>query len=274
MLCAAEIHPSAAAELLLVVEAGNTTTSLLVFQGTQLLEARKVLSQILHTNEGCSAALDPLLSAYSALCHAALCSVVPELEQRVGEYLRAHLSGKVMKVSAALSLPFTLNYDSPDSFGADRIALCALCAQCYPDKAVIALDVGTAITVDVLAANQHYLGGMIMPGLDLMAKALHNHTARLPLVLLQQPATLLGCSTEDGIRNGILHGCASSLDGIIVKITRWLEEEHQEHDVQVMLTGGNAPLLARMLECSPVLDELAVAKGTRYLFVLNALLNV
>jgi len=44
MLCAAEIHPSAAAELLLVVEAGNTTTSLLVFQGTQLLDARKVLS--------------------------------------------------------------------------------------------------------------------------------------------------------------------------------------------------------------------------------------
>ncbi len=256
--------------LLLVVEAGNTTTSFVVFQGNQLLDQQKVLSQNMLNNKGCAGALEPLLSAYPELANAVLCSVVPDLEQRVGEYLRGHFAGQVLTVSAALTLPFTLTYQSPDSFGADRIALCAWSQQCYPEKAVIALDVGTAITVDVLLANHHYLGGMIMPGLDLMAKALHNHTARLPLVSLKPPATLLGCSTEDGIRSGILHGCAASLDGLIVKITQWLEEEHHEHDVQVILTGGNAPLLASMLSCTPLLDELAVAKGAGHLFWLNA----
>ena len=256
--------------LLLVVEAGNTTTSLVVFQEHESLDIVKVSSKSLAVPYGFSAPLEQIITKYPSLCDAAICSVVPLLERTIGDYLRHHLTGQVMTVSASISLPFVLDYASPDSFGADRIALCAMSQHLYPEEAVIAIDIGTAITVDVLGSTQHYLGGLIMPGLDLMAKALHEHTARLPLVALGRPDTLLGSSTVDGIRNGIIHGCASSIDGLVTKITCWLQEEWSETALRVLVTGGNAPLIVGMLDCSPRLEELAVVKGTRYLFSLNA----
>ena len=256
--------------LLLVVEVGNTTTSFVVFQGHESLDVVKVASKSLIVPEGFPGPLAQMIMRCPSLCNAAICSVVPVLEHTIGDYLRHHLSGQVMTVSASITLPFVLNYTSPDSFGSDRLALCAVSQLLYPEEAVIAIDIGTAITIDVLGSTQHYLGGLIMPGLDLMAKALHEHTARLPLVALGRPETLLGCSTTDGIRNGIVHGCASSMDGLVAKITRWLQDERSETAVNVMVTGGNAPLIAGMLDCSPRLEELAVVKGTRYLFSLNA----
>lgn len=256
--------------LLLVVEAGNTTTSFVVFQGHESLEVVKVSSKSLTLPDGFPGPLEQIIMRYPALCDAAICSVVPLLERTTGDCLRHHLTGQVLTVSASINLPFVLAYASPDSFGADRIALCAMSQHLYPEEAVIAIDIGTAITVDVLGSTQHYLGGLIMPGLDLMAKALHEHTARLPLVALDRPDTLLGCSTSNGIRNGIIHGCASSMDGLIAKITRWLHDERHETAIRVLMTGGSAPLIAGMLDCSPMLDELAVVKGTRYLFSLNA----
>lgn len=260
---------SSSDSLLLVVEAGNTTTSFVVFQGHEALDIVKVSSTSLAVSDGVSGSLEQIIMKYPSLCDAAICSVVPLLERTIGDYLRHHLTGQVMTVSAWINLPFVLAYASPESFGADRIALCAMSQHLYPEEAVISIDIGTAITFDVLGSNQHYLGGLIMPGIDLMAKALHEHTARLPLVTLDRPDTLLGSSTVDGIRNGIIHGCVSSMDGLIAKITRWLHDERSESAIRVMMTGGNAPLIAGMLDCSPMLDELAVVKGTRHLFSLN-----
>ncbi|MEI7695246.1 MAG: type III pantothenate kinase [Chlorobium sp.] len=256
--------------LLFVVEAGNTTTSFVVFKGCEILEVLGVSTKSLSDHDACRSTLEPIIRRYPELCDAAICSVVPFLEKITEEYLRHHLTGTILTVSASLILPFKLHYVSPASFGADRLALCAMSQSLYPEDAVIALDLGTAITVDVLSSTRHYLGGLIMPGLDLMAKALHEYTARLPLVALERPETLLGCSTVDGIRNGIIHGTVSSLDGLIEKIQQWLDEKHHEKRVRVLATGGNAPFLASVLSSPLEVEELAVVKGTRYLFSLNA----
>jgi type III pantothenate kinase len=258
--------------LLLVVEAGNSTTSLVVFEGDEILENVKHSSKTLSNADALQGELTSIIEKYPTLDNAVICSVVPALEELAVDCLRRHLAGQVLTIAASLSLPFTLHYDSPASFGADRLALCALSQQLYPDDAVIALDIGTAITVDVLSSRNCYLGGLIMPGVDLMAKALHQHTAQLPLVALERPKTLLAHSTVGSISNGILHGCAATLDGLVSKIRRWLGEEHGEAIAQVLVTGGNAALLAGMLECASQLDELAVVKGARYLFSLNAAL--
>ena len=257
-------------ELLLVVEIGNTTASFALFKGEQCLEVHKVPSLLLSGYDDVAAQIAPIHLNYPALCDAALCSVVPSVGVVVMRSLRHHLTGHVLEVTASMQLPFTLHYDSPDSFGSDRIALCALCSWLYPEESVIALDIGTAITVDVLGSNQHYLGGLIMPGLDLMAKALKQHTARLPLVSMDFPDTFLGCSTVECIRNGIILGCVSGIEGLLVQIKTWLIEEHQAEKIRVIATGGSAPLIAGMLKTPPLLDELAVLRGTRYLFTLTA----
>ena len=202
-------------DLLLVVETGNTIASIALFRGCDCLEVHKVPSAVMSCSENVSAQLMPILVHYPALRDAALCSVVPSLDEAICTFLRSHLPGEVLKVTSSMQLPFTLHYDSPESFGADRIALCALACQLYAGEAVIALDIGTAITVDVLGSGRDYLGGLFMPGLDLMAKAPHEHTARLPPVGIDRPETIVGHSTVECIRNGVILGCASSIDGLL-----------------------------------------------------------
>jgi type III pantothenate kinase len=255
--------------LLLVVELGNTTAAFAVFNGSEILEVHKVLSETLSATDDIDVMVSPILQRYPFLVNAALCSVVPSLNPLVTASLSRHLTGRIVEVSSSLHLPFTLHYESPEAFGADRIALCALSRRLYPDQAVIALDIGTAITVDVLGSDGGFLGGLIMPGLDLMAKVLHERTARLPLVGIDIPGTLIGHSTAECIRNGIIWGCVSSIDGLLAKIKTLLQNEHHEENVRVIVTGGSAPLISGLLESAPLLEELAVLRGTRYLFTLN-----
>ena len=87
---------------------------------------------------------------------------------------------------------------------------------------------------------------------------------------MDHPDTLTGFSTSECIRNGIIWGCVSGLEGLLVKITARLKDEHNAENIHVLATGGNAPLIAGLLATTPVLDELAVLRGTRYLFTLNA----
>jgi len=255
--------------LLFVVEIGNTTASFAVFKGDECLEVQKVPSMLLSGCEAIDAQVVPLFEKYPTLHDAALCSVVPSVGSVVSSFLRHHLTGLVLEVSSTMYLPFQLQYESPDSFGADRIALCSLSSRLYPEEPVVALDIGTAITIDVLGSDRQYLGGLIMPGLDLMAKALHEHTALLPLVIIDRPDNLIGCSTAECIRNGIILSCVSGIEGLLVKINALFCGEDQQQSIRVLATGGNAPLIAGMLALSPVLDELAVLRGTRYLFTLN-----
>ena len=256
--------------LLFVVEIGNTTASFAVFKGEECLEVHKVPSVMLFGYEDVTAQVVPILKKYPALADAALCSVVPSVGSFVSNFLHDHLTGQVLEVTAQVQLPFILRYASQETFGADRIALCAQSSLLYPEEPVIALDIGTAITVDVLGSDRAYLGGLILPGLDLMAKALNEHTARLPLVSMDLPDTLIGSSTSECIRNGIIWGCVSGIEGLLVKIKAMLTEKHNAENIRVIATGGNAPLIAGMLATSPVLDDLAVLRGTRYLFTLNA----
>jgi type III pantothenate kinase len=256
--------------LLLVVELGNTTASFAVFRGSALLEVHRVLSETLSGPDDVAGLTAPIFLSFPDLQDAALCSVVPSLEPLVITALRRHLTGRIVEVTSSLHLPFMLHYDSPAAFGADRIAFCALSRNRYPGGAVIALDIGTAITVDVLGSGGDYLGGLILPGLDLMAMALHEHTARLPLVGIGVPDTLIGHSTTECIRNGIIWGCVSSIEGLISKITNLLRQDHHEEEVTVIVTGGSAKLISGLLECAPHLEEQAVLRGTRYLFALNS----
>ncbi len=252
----------------LVVEAGNTTTTFAVFLDGLVADTVTISTDSLFVPDQLPELLHPFRAAYPGMRDAVLCSVVPGVSAAVSASLAQLLPGTVMQVSSRLNLPFLLQYDSPESFGADRIALCAAGRQLFPERAVIALDIGTAITFDVLDGCGSYLGGFIMPGLDLMARSLHERTAQLPLVAIAPPEELLGRSTAACIRNGIFWGCVAQIDGLTARIMRTLLDQGQVAPA-VMATGGNAPLFAPLLQVEPLLVEHAVARGAHYLYQLN-----
>jgi type III pantothenate kinase len=253
----------------LVIVIGNTTTTIAVFRNGPFPEIEKFPTSLFGVPEEMNRVLDAVAVRHTGLHEAALCSVVPSVADRCAGMVEALMNIPVVTVCSSMKLPFVLQYENHDSFGADRIALCAWGQRQFPDQAMIAVDIGTAITLDVLSSAGRYLGGMILPGIDSMAAALHSRTAQLPLVSIGRSSGFLGLSTSECIRNGIFWGTVMQIRGLIGEIERYLRIDCLESAVGVVATGGNCGIIAGELGGAIAVDDLAVEKGTLLLLAFN-----
>lgn len=260
--------PNAGAQKVLIVVIGNTTTSLAVFENESFPDLEKLPTMSFSDVDAMRSGLNKVLERHPEIREAAVCSVVPAVAGLCAGLLGTMLPGTVLTIGTSLNLPFTLRYDSPETFGADRIALCAYSQYRFPDHALIAVDIGTAITFDVLNSRKEYLGGMILPGLDMMAGALHDRTAQLPLIRIDRSRSLLGQSTADCIKNGIFWGTVMQVRGLLEQIELFLRTDCREEHISIIATGGNSPLIANEIG-NLIVDDLAVVKGSRLLLKLN-----
>jgi type III pantothenate kinase len=101
-------------------------------------------------------------------------------------------------------------YDRPENLGPDRWASLIAARALEPGRACLVINAGTATTVDVLSAEGEFLGGMILPGVDLMRFVLHEHTGRLPLQEGQFVNTPR--NTLDAIETGCRHAQAGAVE--------------------------------------------------------------
>ncbi len=151
------------------------------------------------------------------------------------------LPSDCLELSANLKLPVKINYSTPSTLGPDRIAA-ASAAWLSCRRHVMIVDAGTCITVDFVDSDGSYRGGAIMPGLDMKFRALHNFTARLPLLNIGDAvsdATPMGDSTRNSILSGVLCATRFALKGYEQCLSELIGER-----VQVVITGGNADLLS------------------------------
>lgn len=145
-------------------------------------------------------------------------------------------------------------YLDPSQLGADRWAA-LIAAHHLVSGAVLTASVGTAVTVDALARDGQFLGGLILPGLDLMAEALASGTAGLtrgPGAVAPFPRT-----TADAIASGAVQ----SICGAIERMERVLAQRHPEP--RILLTGGGAEVIRSHLERSAQLVPNLVLEGLR-----------
>lgn len=170
----------------------------------------------------------------------AIGGVVPNRVETFGEWVAAR-GGSAVFFQKPSQLPITLAVDEPDKVGIDRV-FGAIAAKASKPAGVpaITVDVGTAVTVNLVDANGVFQGGSIFPGPRLMALALHEHTAKLPLVELEAMESVgpPGKNTISAIKTGIFGaliggiwgevGCMSEL----CKPLPWL-----------FVTGGGAEFL-------------------------------
>ncbi len=259
----------ASADASVVIVIGNTTTTIAVFSGVAEAVLERIPTSMFADPAVMTPQLDDLLRRSAPVCAVAICSVVPDVAAACANTLALLVSVPVVHIGPGLDLPFNLEYENRSTFGADRVALCAWSCQLFPDEAHIAVDIGTAITFDVLDSSGDYAGGLIMPGVDMMSGALHARTAQLPLVSVDRGAGLLGHSTGECIRSGIFWGVVKQVEGLITEIARHLREQHGDQVVRVIATGGNSRMIAREIPCIEVVDELAVVHGSRLLLERN-----
>ena len=136
-------------------------------------------------------------------------------------------------------LPLPIDLKDPKEIGIDRL-LGALAADRLrpPERPAVIIDLGSAITVDVVSAKGHFTGGAILPGLRMSARALHQFTDQLPDVpmsRLEQAPPLIGTSTDEAIASGLFWGAVGAIRSLVEQLNKQMREEPF-----VVLTGGAA----------------------------------
>ncbi len=149
---------------------------------------------------------------------------------------------KVFQLSHESPLPFTSHYSTPETLGLDRIALAAAAVGEFPKRNCLIIDAGTCITYDFIDENKVYHGGAIGPGLMMRYRALNDYTSRLPLVEHQAPMDLIGHSTAESIRSGVVHGMIAEIEGTIARY------DQRFNDLQVIITGGDAQVFEPLVK--------------------------
>jgi type III pantothenate kinase len=173
--------------------------------------------------------------------HWSVASVHPERCNRLTDWLR-ELGHQVQVLSSWQQLPLRILVDHPEQVGIDRLLNAVAASGHVPaGTAAVIVDAGSAVTVDWLDQSGAFAGGAIFPGVQLMARALHDHTALLPQVKVQQSRPLLpGTSTVAAIEAGVFWAAAGGIQALIGQLAAGAK-------IMVYLTGGDGPLLAKAL---------------------------
>ena len=139
-----------------------------------------------------------------------------------------------MELDHRTQVPITNLYETPETLGKDRLAAAIGANELFPNQNLLIIDAGTAITYDIVTAQNEFLGGNISPGLEMRFKALHHFTGKLPLVKSSTNFQRIGKNTNDailaGVQSGILYEVEQNIDYFSQKFT----------DLQVVMTGGDA----------------------------------
>lgn len=254
--------------MLLVVDVGNTQTHFGTYspQG-ELVEHWRFATVRSSTADEIGAALRNLLElrgvGLADLSSSIVSSTVPQLAPEWAAMASRYLSHEMVVVGPGIRTGMALRYDNPREIGADRLVN-AVAAFDKVQGACIVVDFGTAITYDPVSADGEYLGGIISPGVEISMDALTSRAAKLPRIDLGPPRTLIGKSTVDAIRSGIVYGFAAQVDGIV---RRLLEELGP--DTRVLATGGLAGTIVPFCELIDEQDDLLTLEGLRLLHELN-----
>jgi len=157
--------------------------------------------------------------------------------EMVTEVCRQSLGEKIRLIGREVRLPIEMAMDDPSAVGTDRVVNAAAAYAVIEDACVVA-SIGTAITIDLIDEDGVFLGGVIAPGIEMGADALHEKTSRLPRVKVQVPKDPVGVNTVDAINAGLIYSAAGLLQTVVEKyaeqIGKW---------PHVIVTGGAAHYL-------------------------------
>lgn len=222
---------------LLIFEVGNSHVSVATSVGESIrTNERFGLQQMDHIIRYAGSAWDALPE--DRLKAIAAASVVPEVLPELRTRLTETFQSPLMEVGHELHRPMSLAVENPERVGVDRICAAAAAYETIGRACVVA-SFGTAVTIDCVNDEGTFMGGAILPGLGLQAKSLHEGTAALPLVKVEPTGQVYGATTEQAIRNGILHGMTGALREITERYATQLHAWPQ-----LVVTGGGAEMVA------------------------------
>jgi type III pantothenate kinase len=190
---------------------------------------------------------------------AIVCSVVPEVDSALREFLRSNTGVEPIFVNNSFDFGLKINYEPLDSLGTDRLVAAFAAVEMY-GAPVIVCSLGTATTIDVVSADREFLGGVIAPGMNAMAEALHLKASKLPKVDAAKPESVIGNSTVDAIRSGVFYGYVAMVEGLIERFKKVVGS-----GARVIATGGSAEFIADKSEAFEIVELNLIMSGLQAL---------
>jgi type III pantothenate kinase len=254
--------------MLLAVDVGNTQTHFGTFRGEELVEHWRFATVPESTADELGAAMRNLLElrgvGLADMDASIVSSTVPALEREWLAMGERYLGHEMLSVGPGLKTGMALRYDNPHEIGADRLANAVAIRERFGGPAVC-VDFGTSVNFDVVGPKGDFLGGVLVPGVEISLAALTERGAKLPTIDLAPPKTVIGKSTVDAMRSGVIYGFAGAIDGIL---RRLLDELGEETDV--VATGGLASAIVPFTEYIDEIDDFVTLTGLRLLWERNS----
>ncbi|MBM3661854.1 MAG: type III pantothenate kinase [Actinobacteria bacterium] len=231
--------------MLLVIDVGNTQTVVGLYdsgdRSHQLLDHWRLATHSERTSDEHLLMLRQLLETRDLDLRTdvegvAVSSGVPTVTFELRRMCDRYLDLEPVVLGAGVRTGMSVLYDNPKEVGADRIANAVGAYDLYGGPTIV-VDFGTATTFDVISSAGEYLGGAIVPGIEISLDALFGRAAALRQVELVEPRSVIGKTTVESIQSGALYGYASLVDGMCERI------EQQVGESTVISTGGLAGLI-------------------------------
>ena len=239
---------------LLAVDIGNTNISFALFRANRIIKRFDIPTREYNLKK-LKNSLDKV-----AIDDSIICSVVPRATGILEKGLKSQLGARPYIIGKDISVPIKNLYRKPEQVGQDRL-INAYAGTRFYGAPLIIVDFGTAVTFDVVSKNREYLGGMILPGLQISLDTLAERTALLPKIKLGKPREFIGRDTKNSMLSGIVYGLAALTDSLTEKVKNEIG-----NNALVVATGGNIGLIAGYCQGVAKIDKDLTLKGLNLIY--------
>jgi type III pantothenate kinase len=246
--------------MLLAIDAGNTNIVFAVHDGTAIRAEWRAVTKTSRTADEYAILLKQLLDieglGFSDIDAAIIATVVPAALFDLRQLCRRFMHCEPLVIGEPnVDLGIEVHIDRPEAVGADRLVNAVAAHAAYKGPLIV-VDFGTATTFDVVSEKGDYEGGVIAPGANLSAEALHQGAAMLPRVAIQRTQSVIGKDTIPAMQSGLYWGYVGLIEGIVSRV-----KEEYGKPMSVVGTGGLASLFYKQMNIIDHLDPDLTIRG-------------
>ena len=254
--------------MLLAVDTGNTQTVLGLFDGAELVSSWRIATNAERTSDEHAVVVADLLNlegypAEDTVTGFAIASTVPALTATLRAMTARWFDVPTVVLEAGVRSGVAILADNPKEVGADRVANTVAVHTLFGGPAIV-VDFGTSTNFDVVSAKGEYLGGAIVPGIEISLDALFGRAAALGRVELVEPRSVIGRTTVECIQSGALYGYTDLVDGMCRRFRHALGAE-----ATVVATGGLSGLISPLSDTIDHHEPWLTLHGLRLVFERN-----
>lgn len=198
------------------------------------------------------------------ICGSIISSVVPPISNTVRRAVKKILGTEPMIIGPGIKTGLNIVIDNPSQLGSDLVVDAVAALANYPLPLII-IDIGTATTLSVIDSKRNYIGGAIMPGVNVALESLFMHTSQLPKISLDAPKKSIGRNTIDCMKSGAVLGNAAMLDGMIERMQEELGEQ-----ATIVATGELAKFIIPHCKQKILYDAELLLKGLWIVYKKNS----